>query len=91
MVGDNSLVSYIATSVTALTYLFFSIKSHVEPLAITVNVAQSSSIQCDQVFLLLAKLYHIYHKLVYNETKELANFAGLEHPVVPILKNIEKH
>ncbi|KAF8344389.1 ribonuclease H-like domain-containing protein, partial [Amanita rubescens] len=40
------------------------IKTHIEPLAIAVNIAQGANTRCDQVVLVLGRLYRDYMKLL---------------------------
>ncbi|KAG2353245.1 hypothetical protein BDR07DRAFT_1236696, partial [Suillus spraguei] len=67
------------------------LKTHIEPLAIAVNVSQRSNTHCDQVLLLLGKLYCTYISL--RITDNSFSFAGDEdesHPATSIINSIEK-
>ncbi|TFY78156.1 hypothetical protein EWM64_g5859 [Hericium alpestre] len=65
------------------------IRSHFEPLAIAVNVAQGANTRCDQVLLLLARLHRTY-SIMRQETAG-AYLNDDEHPVTAILDSLEKH
>src|SRR5215813_11526507 len=69
----------------------YSIKAHIEPLAIAVNVAQEANTRCDQVLLLLANLYQVYTNIRRRDCTSAEWVGGEdEHPVSPIIESIEK-
>ncbi|KAF8221863.1 hypothetical protein L208DRAFT_1382084 [Tricholoma matsutake] len=67
------------------------VKLHIEPLAITVNVAQHGNVRCDQVLVLLGQLCHIYIN-IHIKYRTQPNAAGEDdsHPVTAIIDSIEK-
>jgi hypothetical protein len=67
------------------------LKTHIEPLAIAVNVSQRSNTRCDQVLLLLGKLYRTYVNLrVTDHSLSLAGDENESHPVTSIIDSIKK-
>ena len=70
---------------------FCSVKTHIEPLAIAVNVAQATSTWCDHTMLILGNLYCIYTNLhICDHSSPDADNEDESHPVTRILKSIEK-
>ena len=68
-----------------------SIKSHIEPLAIAVNIAQGANTRCDQVVLVLGRLYRDYIKLrTADRTHPHAVSEDDDHPVTAVIHSIEK-
>ncbi|KAG1783202.1 hypothetical protein EV702DRAFT_949463, partial [Suillus placidus] len=60
-------------------------------LAIAVNVSQCSNTRCDQVLLLLSKLYRTYINLcITDHSLPLAEDKDESHPVTSIINSIEK-
>ncbi|KAF8873343.1 ribonuclease H-like domain-containing protein [Infundibulicybe gibba] len=67
------------------------VKTHIEPLAIAVNVAQAANIRCDQVVLILARLYKHYIALLKADRIDPNNPEEDDnHPVIAIVHSIEK-
>ncbi|KAF8874902.1 ribonuclease H-like domain-containing protein [Infundibulicybe gibba] len=67
------------------------VKTHIEPLAIAVNVAQAANIRCDQVVLILARLYKHYIALLKADRIDPNNPEEDEnHPIIAIVHSIEK-
>lgn len=70
----------------------YCIKSHIEPLSIAVNIAQGADARCDQIVLVLGRLYRDYNKLrTVDRTSATAASEDEDHPVTAILQSIEKH
>ena len=62
---------------------------NLEPLAIAANVAQGANVRCDQVLLLLGKLYHTFtiDQEYFDDTGEAVDVG----PVPSITNSINKH
>ena len=62
---------------------------NLEPLAIAANVAQGANVHCDQVLLLLGKLYHTFtiDREYFDDTGEAVDVG----PVPSIMYSINKH
>lgn len=68
-----------------------SVKTHIEPLAIAVNVAQAADTRCDHVVLILGNLFCVYTEVrEHDRTSPDAIAKDASHPVVTILDSIEK-
>jgi hypothetical protein len=77
--------------VLASLIILCRIKTHIEPLAIAVNINQEQNTRCDQVLLGLGNLYRIYVNLrKYDRTTPDAEFEDKDHPVTAVINSIEK-
>ena len=71
--------------------LFGSVKLHLEPLVIAVNVMQQANTRCDHVLILLGQLRHIYMDIRRQDwTSPNALHEDDDHPVTTIINSIEK-
>ena len=68
-----------------------SVKLHLEPLAIAVNVTQRANTRCDHVLVLLGQLRRIYIDIrCKDRTTPDAADEDEDHPVTTIINSIEK-
>jgi hypothetical protein len=78
------LITFLLTTIS-------SIKLHIEPLAIAVNVTQEANTRCDQVLVVLGNLTCHYVEIrTKDRTSPDAEDEDEDHPVTAIIDSIEK-